>query len=135
MIETRSLSQAYRGVATNGRCEMQTDAPLAKGGGGTGFGAHELLEAALATCINMAVRMHASAHGIPLKAVEASVRILRPDEGTIVFEQVLDLQGPLSDEQRAALMAAADASPVRQTLSKRLQFAWSDRLSAKNAST
>ena len=79
--------------------------------------------------------MHASAHGIPLKAVEASVRILRPDEGTIVFEQVLDLQGPLSDEQRAALMAAADVSPVRQTLSKRLQFAWSDRLSAKNAST
>jgi putative redox protein len=135
MIETRNLPQAYCGVASNGRCAMQTDAPLAKGGGGTGFGAHELLEAALATCINMAVRMHASAHGIPLKAVEASVRILRPDEGTIVFEQVLDLQGPLSDEQRAALMAAADVSPVRQTLSKRLQFAWSDQPPAKNAST
>ena len=49
MIETRSLPQAYCGVATNGRSEMHTDAPLAKGGGGTGFGAHELLEAALAT--------------------------------------------------------------------------------------
>lgn len=135
MIETRNLPQAYCGVASNGRCAMQTDAPLAKGGGGAGFGAHELLEAALATCINMAVRMQASAHGIPLQAVEASVRILRPDEGTIVFEQVLDLQGPLSDDQRAALMAAAHASPVRQTLSKRLQFAWSDQPSAKNAST
>ena len=86
MIETRSLPQAYRGVATNGPCQIQTDAPLAKGGGGTGFGAHELLEAALATCVNMAVRMHASAHGIPLQAVEASVRILRPDDETIVFE-------------------------------------------------
>lgn len=57
MIETRSLPKAYRGVATNSQCEMHTDAPLAKGGGGTGFGAHELLEAALATCVNMAVRM------------------------------------------------------------------------------
>jgi putative redox protein len=106
---------------------MRTDAPVAEGGGGTEFGAHGLLEAALATGLNMAVRMHASAHGIPLQAVEASVRMLRPDDETIVFEQVLEIAGSLSDEQRAALMAAADASPVRQTLSKRLQFAWADR--------
>lgn len=135
MIETRSLPQPYCGVATNGRCEMHTDAPQAKGGGGTGFGAHELLEAALATCLNMAVRMHASANGIPLQSVEASVRLLRPDSETIVFEQVLDLVGPISDTQRAALMAAADASPVPQTLSKRLQFSWADRPSAADAST
>lgn len=135
MIETRSLPQSYRGVATNGRCEVQTDAPHAKGGGGTGFGAHELLEAALATCVNMAVRMHASAHGIPLQAVEASVRMLRPDDETIVFEQVLEIEGSLSDEDRAALRAAADASPVRRTLSKRLQFVWSDQPPAENAST
>lgn len=135
MIETRSLPQAYRGIATNGRCDMQTDAPHAKGGGGSGFGAHELLEAALATCVNMAVRMHASAHGIPLQAVEVSVRLLRPDDETIVFEQVLEFEGPLSDEDRAALKAAADASPVRQTLSKRMQFSWSDQPLAENAST
>lgn len=33
---------------------MQTNAPHAKGGGNTDFGAHELLKAALTSCLNLA---------------------------------------------------------------------------------
>jgi uncharacterized OsmC-like protein len=56
MIRTQSLPRAYQTAFSNGRHEIVADAPIDKGGGGTAFGAHELLEASLAVCINMAVR-------------------------------------------------------------------------------
>jgi putative redox protein len=61
MIRTESLPQTYTTRAMSDRHEMIADAPVDKGGGGTGFGAHELLEAALAVCINMAVQVYATA--------------------------------------------------------------------------
>jgi uncharacterized OsmC-like protein len=77
MIQVDSLSPAYRGVVRNRAHELASDAPITKGGGGAGFGAHELLEASLAACLNMAVRMHADARGIPLERVSTVVVHLR----------------------------------------------------------
>lgn len=56
MISTRSLQERYQTIASNSRHELAADAPAEKGGDGAGFSAHELLEAALAVCVNMAVR-------------------------------------------------------------------------------
>lgn len=122
MIRTRSLPQPYTTAVTNERQEIVADAPVEKGGDSAGLGAHDLLEAALAVCINMAIRMYADKHAIPLEGVTTSVSIRRPDPQTVCFDYSLELNGPLNTEQRAQLEAAARACPVRQTLSKRLEF-------------
>ena len=122
MIRTQSLPELFRSAVNNGVHEIHTDAPVSKGGEGTGFGAHDLLEAALATCINMAVRMYAVGHAIPLERVATSVQLERPDPEHVVFTDALELGGELSSEQRQQLANVADACPVRQTLSKRLEF-------------
>lgn len=125
MVNTQSLSERFLTSAGNGRVEIRLDAPAAKGGAGELFGPHELLEASLAVCINMAVRMHADLHGIALEQVRASVNIVRPDPQTVRFEQSVQLTGALSEAERKALMEAASNCPVRQTLSRRVDFAWS----------
>lgn len=122
MIRTQSLPQAYRTRVMSERHEITADAPISKGGEGSGFGAHDLLEAALATCINMAVRMCADERGIPLARVVTRVSLARPQPDIVCFEYALDLEGPLSPEQRQQLERAAQECPVRQSLSKRLEF-------------
>ena len=122
MIKTQSLPEKFKSTVSNGAHEIHTDAPVSKGGEGAGFGAHDLLEAAFATCINMAVRMYAAEHAIPLEHVATCVKLERPDSERVVFTYALELAGPFSSDQRRQLEHVADACPVRQTLSKRLEF-------------
>jgi putative redox protein len=122
MVRAQSLPGSHPTLARNGRHEIIGDAPVEKGGGGSGFGAHDLLEASLAVCINMAVRMHAVRNSIPLEAVTTEVRLQRPTPERVVFEWRLEMSGALSNEQRQALEQAARSSPVSQTLSKQLEF-------------
>ncbi|MDE2250113.1 MAG: OsmC family protein [Gammaproteobacteria bacterium] len=122
MVTTESADKRYLTVASNGRESIRLDAPVPKGGAGQGFGPHELLEAALASCLNMAVRMYASAHDWPLESVSSQVRLIRPAAGPICFEHSLELHGPLTGEQRATLMVEAERCPVRQTLLRPIEF-------------
>ena len=62
---------------TNGKHEGHCDAPVEKGGGDAGFGPHELLEAALASCLNIYVRLYAKTHNIPLTGVVTEVTLER----------------------------------------------------------
>ncbi|MDF3022162.1 MAG: OsmC family protein [Steroidobacteraceae bacterium] len=126
MITTESTSRPFVTIASNGNVALQLDAPIAKGGGGDGFGAHELLEASVAVCINMAVRMYAVANGILLKGVRTQVELSRPDEATTRFNYSVQLEGELTPGQRAALYEAARSCPVRQTLSRRIEFKSTD---------
>lgn len=101
---------------------LAADPPKDKGGDGEGFGAHELLESALAACMNMAVRMRAVERGIAIPTVRTAVRISRPTSGKVTFNYEVALAGDLSADDRIVLMQAADECPVRQTLSKQLTF-------------
>ena len=122
MVTTESTDKHYVTVANNGRETVLLDAPVAKGGGGQSFGPHELLEAALAACLNMAVRMHASAHGMPLESVCAQVRLNRPPSGPVCFDYSLEMRGPLTTAQHDALIDVAELCPVRQTLERPITF-------------
>ena len=122
MIQADSIAGSYPTTVSNGNHELIADAPIAKGGGGSGFGAHELLEAALAACLNMAVRMCANANGIPLQSVRTRVSLQRPTDDIVRFRYTLEFTGALSEQQRAELEFAAETCPVRQTLSKQLNF-------------
>lgn len=56
---------------------MPTPTTPDKGGGNQGFRPHELLEAALATCMNIHLRMYAANHGIELGEVTTKVTLDR----------------------------------------------------------
>ncbi len=122
MIATQSKEPRYLVQFTNGAQQTDADVLPMKGGQGAGFGPHELLEASLACCTNMWIRMQADKLGIPVGAIDVTVSLHRDHAQEAIFESTIKLQGALSEDQRATLMQVASDCPVRRTLSKTLSF-------------
>jgi len=122
MIATHSQEPRYLVRFTDGKHQVDADVPPIKGGQGAGIGPHELLEASVACCINMWIRMKADQLGIPVGAISVSVSLKRDHPEEAVFQYEVKMEGPLSQDQRATLMEAADNCPVRRTLLKKLLF-------------
>jgi putative redox protein len=93
-----------------------------KGGQGAGFGPHELMEASLATCLNMWIRMQADKLAIPVGAITVTVLLKRDHPEEAAFEYTVKVNGVPSEEQRMTLLEAAENCPVRRTLLKKLSF-------------
>jgi putative redox protein len=122
VIEAKETDIPYRTSFTNGKFEAGSDTTTEKGGQGAGFRPHELLEAALACCINMWLRTYANNHDIPLDEVTTTVW-LKPDKpGETRFEYRIELHGLLTDKQRSSLLEVAGTCPVRRSLSQKLSF-------------
>ncbi len=116
MIRAESRAEAYQIAFTDGANAGVADLPAAKGGAGRGFGPHDLLEAAVATCLTMTARLYAEKHGLPLAAARCTVQLNRADPTAVVADYDLSLDGPLTDEQAAGLRAAVARCPVAKTL-------------------
>ncbi len=132
MIEAESESAPFAVRFSNGTESGRADATLDKGGAGEGFRPHELLEAALASCMNMSLRMYARRHSLPLVRVVTHVSLDRSGENEAVFRYRLELEGALSDEQRRQLQQVAEACPVRATLSRGVSFQLSTQEKSNN---
>ena len=117
MIRSTGLGIPYQTAFSNGTISAVADVPLEKGGGGLGFGPHDLLEAAYATCLTMTVQMSAAKHGFPLRGVQCEVRLDRTVPNVVTFKYALTFDGPLTAEQSAKLRDAATRCPVGKTLS------------------
>ena len=89
---------------------------------GQAFRPHELLEAALATCMNMAATMYAEKHVIPLVQVVTKVTLDRSGSEQVVFSYSVELSGELTVQQKEAIMSAMRVCPVRKTLSRGVRF-------------
>ena len=122
MVTTHSEETRYRTRFTIDGHEAYADASKAKGGGGAGFGPHALLEASVACCINIWLRMYADKGGIPLSEVTTEVRLNRHTPRETIFEYAVDLQGSLTQEQRRDMQQQIVACPVSQTLLKSVSF-------------
>ena len=120
MIRSVSHDARYQTDFSNGSRSAAADVPVEKGGGGQGFGPHELLEAALGTCLCMTVRMYAEQNGMLLTAVRSDVRIDRSVPGAPTLNYSLEFDGELLTEQRERLTAAAENCPVARTLTGKL---------------
>ena len=103
------------------------DEPERVGGGNRGPDPYEHLLAAVGTCTTMTLRMYASRKGIALERASVTLRHAREHlhdcEGCEesprrieVIERDIELVGPLSEDDRARLMAIADRCPVHRTL-------------------
>ena len=70
----------------------------------------------------MAVRMYAARHAVRLESVSTQVVLNSTNPDVTHFEYALELVGRFTDDQRKQLEAIASNCPVRQTLSKRIDF-------------
>ncbi|HVP18542.1 MAG TPA: OsmC family protein [Spirochaetia bacterium] len=122
MVIASSEANPYLTRFSNGKQTTYADTTPDKGGGDLGFRPHELLEAALATCMNMHIRMYAASKGIEPGEVCTTVTLDRNSPSEAVFNYSIELSGQLDDEQRNKLLEIAESCPVHRTLSKRFSF-------------
>ncbi len=122
MITATSDTTNFRTVFTDGEHSTFSDTNLQNGGSGEGFRPHDLLEAAIASCINIAVRMCATRESMPLSSVVTRVSLDRSEPDEAVFHHEVELHGELTAEQRARLLKVASACPVRRTLMRTIRF-------------
>ncbi|NCB54936.1 MAG: OsmC family peroxiredoxin [Epsilonproteobacteria bacterium] len=122
MIVSESQHEKYLTHFTNGTYHASADTTKEKGGMEQGFRPHELLEAALACCMNMSLRMHAQKLSIPLEKVRVSVFLNRKEPEHPTFEYDVAFDASLCASDRQALLDTLAHSSVRSTLSKSFSF-------------
>ena len=111
---------------------QELDEPTSVGGTDAGPTPYEALLGALGGCTVITLRMYADRKGWPLEAVRVRLRQARAHEpdcencattdvGPHRVEREIELEGPLTDEQRARLLQVADRCPVKQALERGVQ--------------
>ncbi|TAM12832.1 MAG: alpha/beta fold hydrolase [Nevskiaceae bacterium] len=107
-----------------GRHELVADEPETAGGADTGPTPIQYLEAALAACTAMTVRMVANHKGWPLAGinVEIHLRTTRAgDRNDTHLDRDIELLGALDDTQRAYLLQIANRCPVHRILTGQVE--------------
>ena len=109
-------------VVIDGRYHLTTDEPPRLGGEGKAPAPHELLPAALASCVSTSLVMYARQKGWPLGDVTVDVDF---DNSSMPrrCEITVELDVALTDEQLVRLEKVARACPVRRSLEGGVQFA------------
>jgi putative redox protein len=96
------------------------DEPTEIGGTDAGPSPYEHLLAALGTCTTMTMRMYASRKKWPLRDITVHLRHSKQpgDNGKPVdhISREIQMDGDLTDEQRARILQIADRCPVHRTL-------------------
>lgn len=105
----------YRVTLRSGKHEFAGDEPLAKGGGDTGPAPDELLEASLASCTAVTVRMYADRKQWPVDTIDVTVNLERVD-GKTIFTRKISISGNVNDAQKERMLTIAKACPVSKTL-------------------
>ena len=96
---------------------LVVDQPVSAGGMGMGPDPFDLLAAALGACTAMTLRLYALQRQLPLESIRVAVTVGRAaDTGQVQFERLVELEGDLAAGHRSDLLAAAERSPVGQSL-------------------
>jgi putative redox protein len=100
--------------------ELSADEPPTVGGEDLGVTPHDLYDSALGACKAMTVLWYANRKGIPVEDIRATVE--RDDsqerQGVYRLKVTLSVTGPITDAQRAELLAVADKCPVHKLMTK-----------------
>lgn len=114
-------------VVIGGRHQLVADEPVAMGGSDLGPSPYQFLSAGLGACTAMTIRLYARRKGIPLAHVAVDVthnkchtedceECDKTEPRVDVFRRTIHLQGDLTPDQRASLLAIAEKCPVHRTL-------------------
>ena len=129
MIVCKSDAKKYKATISNDKDEMTYEAPADKGGKEFGFTPFEMLEAALAADMNVAIRTYADKTGFPLTKVTTFVSVDKSNNSESLIKYSVKLEGEeLNSQQKKLLLQAALQTPVRSTLSKRISILYSSRI-------
>ncbi len=115
MTTASIASNHYSVKLQNGRHEFAADEPMDKGGTDAGPAPDEILEASLASCTAITLRMYADRKEWKVTAIEVTVSLERADNKTI-FTRSIKLEGNIDEIQRERLLQIAKACPVSKTL-------------------
>ena len=110
-----------------GKHKLTADEPTNVGGNDFGPTPYGYLLAALGSCTTMTLQMYAKRKGWPLEEAVVHLKYAkdyledmeeaeRPDRKMDHIDRLLELKGPLNDEQKARLIEIADKCPVHKTL-------------------
>ena len=108
-------------VVIDGKHRLITDEPEAVGGGGSAPAPHELLPAALASCISTTLVMYARTKKWDLGEVTVEVDYDK-DATPRHFDVTIGLGGALSALQLERLEKIAAACPVRRAIEGQIEF-------------
>jgi putative redox protein len=122
MIQTENDDINYKTKYSNGEHSAFSDTTIDKGGSNSGFRPHELLEAALASCMNIHIRMFAENHNMDISKVKTEVSLDRNEPEFAVFEYKVEVDGKLTGLEKEKLLQIVQSCPVKKTLSKRIDF-------------
>lgn len=122
MIHTKNEKVNYKTKFSNGKHSAFSDTTIDKGGSNSGFRPHELLEAALASCMNIHIRMFAENHDMDISKVKTEVSLDRNEPEFVVFEYKVEVDGKLTGLEKEKLLQIVQSCPVKKTLSKKIDF-------------
>jgi putative redox protein len=128
MIVCKSDAKKYKATISNDKTQMTYEAPAEKGGKESGFNPIEMLEAAVASDMNVAIRMYADKQGFPLTDVTTYVSLDKNSMSEAFIKYSVKLEGELNSQQKKLLLQSALQTPVRETLSKRISVLYSSRI-------
>jgi putative redox protein len=108
-------------VLVDGRFRLTTDEPERLGGTDSAPSPHELLPAAIASCVSTTILMYARTKGWELGAVQVDVEY-DPTSDPVSCELVIRTGQHLTAEQVLRLEKVANTCPVRRALAGSVAF-------------
>ena len=120
---TETGEGGYANFAQTGDHIVRIDEPVSLGGLDSGPTPVELLNAALAGCTSITLRMYLNRKGWPVQSIQVEVSHSKSGEkdatgwNTSIFERTLKVEGDLTPEQRSKLIDIANKCPVHSVLS------------------
>lgn len=121
MTTASIASTHYLVTLQNGRHEFLSDEPVDIGGEDAGPAPDELLEAALASCTAITLRMYAERKNWPVAEIQVTISLERVNTKT-VFTRNIQVNGAIDETQRQRLLEIAKACPVSKTLLGELEI-------------
>ncbi|GAB3264702.1 OsmC family protein [Chitinimonas naiadis] len=117
----KSLLGHFMTELAAGDANWLADADVSAGGAGTAPDPHQMLDAALAACTAITVRMYAERKGMALEDVQVSIDHVEAG-GVYRIDRKVTLVGELADADRARLLEIADKCPIHKALSGRFEI-------------
>lgn len=105
----------YQVQVQNGRHGFLSDEPMEIGGEDSGPAPDELLEASLASCTAITLRMYADRKQWPVAEIMVTVSLVR-EPGKTVFERSIVINGRIDEAQKQRMLEIAKSCPVSKTL-------------------
>jgi putative redox protein len=132
-VVVRGASSGFVQEIVAGAHRLASDEPVSVGGTDTGPTPYDLLLAALGSCTSMTAGLYARRKEWPLESVTVRLTHSRihaadcanceTEEGMLDrIDVVIELEGPLTPEQRARLLEITKRCPVHRTLGSEIEI-------------